>query len=216
MLPDHTTTNNLINTFGRYFRDKIAKLRSGLLSTDVDPTVTSSYKNKFVSFRTISEEEVLKIIKSTPNKSCDLDPIPTLLVLDCISVLVTPITNIVKYSLQEGSFLSCFKTAHATPMLKKAGLDRNILKNYRPVSNLSYISKLIEKAVAGQINEHIAHEGISNENQSAYRVFHSTETALLKIQNDIATSMDKGAAVGLIILDLSAAFDTIDPVLLLD
>ena len=60
------------------------------------------------------------------------------------------------------------------------------------------------------IKEHIAHEGISNENQSAYRAFHSTETALLKIQNDIATSMDKGAAVGLVLLDLSAAFGTID------
>ena len=64
--------------------------------------------------------------------------------------------------------------------------------------------------MARQINEHIAHKGISNENQSAYRVFHSTETALLKIQNDIATSMDKGAAVGLVLLDLSAAFDKID------
>ena len=61
-----------------------------------------------------------------------------------------------------------------------------------------------------QINEHIAHEGISNENQSAYRVFHSTEIALLKIQNDIATSMDKGAAVGLVLLDSSAACDTIE------
>ena len=64
--------------------------------------------------------------------------------------------------------------------------------------------------MARQIYEHIAHEGISNENQSAYRVFHSTETALLKIQNNIATSMDKGAAVGLVLLDLSAAFGTID------
>ena len=64
--------------------------------------------------------------------------------------------------------------------------------------------------MARQINEHIAHEGISNETQSAYRVFHSTETALLKIQNDIATSMGKGAAVGLVLLDLSEAFDTID------
>ena len=125
-------------------------------------------------------------------------------------MLLTPITNIVNYSLQEGSFPLCFKTAHVTNLLKKAGLDRNILKNYRPVSNLSYISKLIEKAVARQINEHIVHEGISNENQSAYRVFHSTGTALLKLQNDIATSMDKGAAVGLVFLDLSAAFDTID------
>ena len=158
----------------------------------------------------MSEEEVLKIIKSTPNKSCDLDPVPTSLVLDCIGVLLTPITNIVNYSRQEGSFPSCFKTAHVTPLLKKAGLDRNILKNYRPVSNLSYISKLIEKAVTRQINEHIAREGISKENQSAYRVFHSTETALLKIQNDIATSMNKGTAVGLVLLDLSAAFNTID------
>ena len=78
------------------------------------------------------------------------------------------------------------------------------------MSNLSYISKLIEKAVARHINEHIAHEGISNEIQSADRVFHSTETTLLKIQYNIATSMDKGAAVGLLFLDLSAAFDTID------
>ena len=64
--------------------------------------------------------------------------------------------------------------------------------------------------MARQINEHIAHEGISNENQSAYRVFHSIDMALLKIQNDIATLMDKGAAVGLVLLDLSAAFSTID------
>ena len=130
VLPDHTTINSLNNTFGRYFTDKIAKLRSGLLSTDVDPPVSVSYKNKFVSFQTMSEEEVLKIIKSTPIKSCDLDPIPTSLILDCISVLLTPITNIVNYSLKEGSFPSCFKTAHITPLLKKAGLDRNVLKNY--------------------------------------------------------------------------------------
>ena len=81
------------------------------------------------------------------------------------------------------------------PLLKKAGLDRNILKNYQSVSNLSYISIIIEKDMTRQINEHIAREGISNKNQSAYRVFHSTEMAFLKIQNDIATSMDKGAAV---------------------
>ena len=69
VLPDHTTINSLTNTFGKYFADKIAKLRFGLLSTDADPPVSGSYKNKFVSFRTMSEDEVLKIIKSTPNKS---------------------------------------------------------------------------------------------------------------------------------------------------
>ena len=120
MLPDDTTINSLINTFGRYFTDIIAKLRSGLLSSGVDSPVSGSYKNKFVSFRTMSKEEVLKIIKSTPNKSFDLDPIPTSLVLECISVLLPPITNIVNYSLQEDSFPSCFKTAHVTPVLKKS------------------------------------------------------------------------------------------------
>ena len=130
VVPDHTTINSLFNTFGKYFADKIAKLRSGLLSAYADPPVSGSYKNKFVSFRTMSEDKVLKIIKSTPNKSCDLDPIPTSLVLHCISVLLTPITNTVNYSLQEGSFPSCFKTADATPLLKKGGLDRNILKSY--------------------------------------------------------------------------------------
>ena len=72
VLPYHTTINSLTNTIGKYFADKIVKLKSGLLSTDADPPVSGSYKNNFVSFWTMSEDEVLKIIKSTPNKSCDL------------------------------------------------------------------------------------------------------------------------------------------------
>ena len=102
------------------------------------------------------------------------------------------------------------------PLQKKPSLDRNILKNYRPVSNLSFISKLIEKVVAKQLNEFIPHEGLLNVNQSAYKSSHSTETALLKIQNDIALSVDSGKAVALTLLDLSAAFDTIDHSLLYD
>ena len=78
------------------------------------------------------------------------------------------------------------------------------------MSNLSFISKLIEKVVANQLNEFISHEGLLNVNQSAYKSSHSTETALLKIQNNIAL------AVALILLDLSAAFDTIDHSLLYD
>ena len=84
------------------------------------------------------------------------------------------------------------------------------------MSNLSFISKLIEKVVAQQLNSYIDSEGFSNVNQSAYRRLHSTETALLKIQNDIAASMDSGKAVALTLLDLSAAFDTIDHDILFD
>ena len=97
--------------------------------------------------------------------------------------------------------------AYVTPLQKKLSLDRNILKNYRPVSNLSFISKLIEKVVAKQLNEFISHKGLLNVN-------HSTETALVKIHNDIALSVDSGKAVALSLLDLSAAFDMIDHSLL--
>ena len=103
-----------------------------------------------------------------------------------------------------------FQNRICHPLLKKPNLDRNLLKNYRPVSNLSFISKLIEKVVAKQLNNYIDSEGLSNVNQSTYRRLHSTESALLKIQNDIAASMDSGKAVALTLLDLSAAFDTID------
>ena len=101
------------------------------------------------------------------------------------------------------------------PFQKKPSLDRNILKNYRQVSNLSFISKLIE-VVAKQLNEFISHKGLLNVNQSAYKSSHSTETALVKIQNDIALSVDSIQAVALTLLDLSAAFDTIDHSLLYD
>ena len=106
--------------------------------------------------------------------------------------------------------------AHVTSLHKKPSLDRNSLKNYRPVSNLSFISKLIENVVANQLNEFISHEGLLNVNKSAYKSSHSTETALLKIQNDIAFSVDSGKAMDLTLSDLSAAFDTIDHSLLYD
>ena len=77
-----------------------------------------------------------------------------------------------------------------SPLLKKPNLDWNLLKNYRLVSNLSLISTLIEKIVVKQLNRYIDSEGFSNVNQSAYRRLHSTEIALLKIQNDIASFMD--------------------------
>ena len=138
------------------------------------------------------------------------------LVKECADILITPITKIVNYAIKEGSFANCFKMAYVTPLQKKPSLDRNILKNYRPVSNLSFISKLIKKVVAKQLKEFISHEGLLNINKSAYKSSHSNETAFLKIQNDIAFSVDAGKAVALTLLDLSVAFDTIDHSLLYD
>ena len=89
------------------------------------------------------------------------------------------------------------------------------MKNYRPVSNLSFLSKALEKVVANQLNAHINSSNTSNQYQSAYRKFHSSETTLLKIHSDILASMDASKVRALTLVDLSAAFDTIDHTILL-
>ena len=117
---------------------------------------------------------------------------------------------IINFSLAEGKFPDTFQIAHVTPLLKKPSLDRNELNNFRPVSGLNFVSKLIEKIVASQIKSHMQNSSISNNLQSAYKCGNSTETALLYIQNDILSAQVHGELTALSLLDLSAAFDTID------
>ena len=109
-----------------------------------------------------------------------------------------------------------FQICPSLPFVKKTPtLDRDDMKNYRSVSSLSFLSKIIEKVVASRLNSHINSSYTSNDYQSAYRKFHSTETALLQIHNVILSSMDDGRVTALTLLDLSAAFDTIDHTILL-
>ena len=89
-------------------------------------------------------------------------------------------------------------------------IPRNDLKNYRPVSGLNFISKVIERVVAYQVKEYLSHNNLNNIYQSAYKPGHSTETTLLKIKNDIHLNLAEGKPTALVLLDLSAAFDTID------
>ena len=112
-------------------------------------------------------------------------------------------------------FPKSLKTALIRPLLKKTGLDSDILKNYRPVSNLTFISKVIEKVISGRLNEHLINNSLFDPLQSAYRDKHSTETALIKVQNDILSALAAGSPAILLMLDLSAAFDTIDHDILL-
>ena len=147
---------------------------------------------------------------SSPSKSCDLDPIPTILLKACLDVLIKPITDIINASLCYGFFPDDFKCAHVNPVLKKSTVPKEELNSYRPISNLSFISKILEKVVANRLRSHIYKNGLSNVSQSAYKQFHSTETALLKVHNDINLNIDNGKVTALTLLDLSAAFDTID------
>ena len=145
----------------------------------------------------------------SPNKFCDLDPVPTTLLRECINEILPLLTKIVNLSIQLGDMPKALKKAIITPLLKKIGLEL-INRNYRPVSNLAFLSKLIERVIAAQLVEHFVNNNLMDIFQSAYREAHSTETALLKVQNDILMAIDKGNVVLLVLLDLSAAFDTID------
>jgi len=137
-----------------------------------------------------------------------LDPMPTSLVVRFLDVLLAVNSRIIYLSLSWGHFFEEWKEALVTPILKKpAGLDPTQLNNLRRVSNLHFISKLTEPAVFDQIQ--------SPSSQSAYRKNHSTETALQRIQNDILMNMNCKHVTLLVLLDLSAAFDTIDHNILL-
>ena len=152
---------------------------------------------------------------SSPAKSCSLDPIPTQFLFQHIDVLIDSVTTIVNDSLISGVMPLCFRQAIISPLIKKPNLDQNELKNYRPVSNLSFLSKVIEKAVSAQLTEHLLNNSLFEPHQSAYRKFHNTETALVKITNDLLLSADERKVSVLALLDLSAAFDTIDHSLLI-
>ena len=107
------------------------------------------------------------------------------------------------------------KTAIVKPLLKKPSLDKNLLKNYRPISNLPFLSKILEKVVLHKLLSHLQENNLSNPFQSAYRAGCSTETVLLRIVNDILSALDNDNISVLLLLDLSAAFDTLDHQILL-
>ena len=126
------------------------------------------------SFEPANADEAKKLILPSQDKSCDLDPLPIKLLRSWLDVLLTPITNIVKLSLESGSFPDVLKVSHITYLLKKPSLSKDDMKNYRPVSNLNFISKIIEKIISNRIRSHLDKNNLPNPNQSAYKLLHST------------------------------------------
>ena len=108
------------------------------------------------------------------------------------------------------------KTALVKPLLQKDGMDTDVLKKYRPVSNIPFQSKSLEKVAVKRLVDHLDQNELHEKHQSAYKSLHSTETALFHVHNDITRAFDSNKAAVFVILDLSAAFDTIDQNRLLD
>jgi len=92
---------------------------------------------------------------------------------------------------ESGIFPSEFKKAVVRPLLKKNGLDASQKQNYRPVSNLSFLSMLLERIVQRRLQTFLDGNGLMPSTQSAYRQFHSTVTAIMKAYNDLLLAADE-------------------------
>ena len=154
----------------------------------------------------VSQLTVKECIHNSASKSCELDLIPSKLLIECLDSILPSLTDLFNSSLASGILPQCFKSALVTPILKKRCLDHNDLNNYRPVSNLCFIAKILEKLVLTQVSSYLNSHNLYNTCQSAYRPGHSTETALLKVVNDLLLSLNKGNISVLALLDFSSAF----------
>ena len=213
-MPESNNSTELATNFRDFFMSKIQKIRDSFTdSPDDDPfefDVEGRSNVTLSRFQHVTIADINKLIGQSSDKSCELDPIPTYLVKQCAPVLAKIICRIINLSMDQACFPNAFKNAVIRPLIKKPTLDC-IMKNYRPVSNLSFISKLLEHVVNTQMNHHLDQNNLSEPLQSAYKSHHSTETALVKVFDDILRAIDHpDTAVFLAMLDLSAAFDTVD------
>lgn len=209
----------LADSFADFFTAKVERIHTALetrnrnlllADDDISPTVAVELNN----FHEVSQEDVKEFAYKPLSKSCCLDPLPASIIKSCFPILLPAITRIVNSSLATGMMPDALKIASLSPTLKKPTADFKQLANFRPISNLKFISKLVEKCAAVQLTKHVMTNHLDETFQSAYKEFHSTETALLRVQNDILCALDQNKSVILLLLDLSAAFDTVDHAIL--
>ena len=192
-----------------HFTSKVDKIRTST-SSAAQPDISVRHCAALSSFQHVTADEVRQLIRRAPCKHCALDPVPTWLLKRAIDVLAPTIAAVCNSSLQAGHFPDSQKQARLTARLKKPSLNPDDLNSFRPISNLTFLSKVVERTVVKQFTHHADLHGLFPPNQSAYRQFHSTESAVLLVHNDIVRAIDRGHVVALVLLDLSSAFDTVD------
>ena len=216
VLPPGESLPDTVEKFNQFFQDKITKIRQNFKEIQETPLPSDQNQPKAVleSFRPTTADEIHEILKDITIKSSTVDPLPAELLKDNLDTVVPHLCELVNLSLSQGC-VDGAKVAHITPLIKDQTLDNSEFKNYRPISNLSFVGKLIERVVLRRLNEHLTENNLHIPWQSGYKKSHSTETLLIRIVNDLLIASNEEKATVVMMLDLSAAFDTVDHQLLL-
>ena len=211
-LPEHDEVQELVEVFEDFFCKKIERLRSSMKSIPATNTTTENYQNieTLDKFDLVSEADLKSVVDSIKTKYSTIDDIPAKILKSVMNTASEFILEIVNESLQSGYFPKVLKNAHVIPIPKsKKQEDVNNLEKWRPICHISIVSKALEKCALLQLDQHLKRNNLLLSLQSAYKIYHSCETALLKVHNDILSIIDSKTNVLVVLLDFSAAFDTI-------
>ena len=166
-------------------------------------------------FEPISISFLSEVVHHLRPTNCPSDSITVSLLKEVFDTVGPCIMSLINTSLLSGSVPAAFKHAVVQPLLKKDNLDPSVLSNFRPISKLPFLSKILEKVVLTQLQTFLVNNGVYEKFQSGFKSQHSTETALLRVFNDLILTVDSGDSAVLVLLDLTAAFDTVDHAILL-
>ncbi|KAK3506599.1 hypothetical protein QTP70_010866 [Hemibagrus guttatus] len=198
--------------FATFYTEKIERICQTFTSLPTSPTSHSqnSATPSLMQLSTVASEVVLQITWSCNPTTRPLDPIPSAMLQTISPDLLPFITTVINGSLTSGHVPTAFKKARVIPILKKPALDPSDISNYRPVSLLSFLSKILECVVCNQLSDYLMQNNLHDPNQSGFKAAHSTETALLAVTEKLHAARSAKLSSVLILLDLSAAFDTVN------
>ena len=177
-LPSHDSPQVLANSFADFFDNKIVSLKERLRSSKFVDNDLSTVINQpscsscFNNFSEVTVDQITKLIAKSKPKTSKLDPAPTGLIKQSVNIVAPFVTNIINASLTSGIFPTDLKKGLILPLLKKPSLDREELCNYRPITNLTFLSKLTGRVVASQMLAYLQSNSLLSKFQSAYRPQH--------------------------------------------